>query len=399
VEAPPTSPRARLDSIDLVRGVVMVLMLLDHARDFLHRDGLTADPTDPATTTPLLFLTRWVTHFCAPTFVFLAGMSARLRRLRGVPIASVSRELVARGLFLVALELVVLRPLIWFDLDPSFLAHLQVIWVIGVSMLVLAALVHAPPLVSALFGLVLVLGHDVFDGWPRPWPADTLGEALWALLHQKTGIALGSGIVFVQYPLVPWVGVMALGYAAGGAYALARPARRRRFLLVGLASLALFLVLRALNAYGDPRPWEAQGEAWRSVAAFLAVEKYPPSLHFLGMTLGPLLVALAALDGVRPGRVLAPLLVLGRVPLFFYVLQWPTVHLLAWLFQAVAGQPIGWEALNPLTLGSELPPGCGFGLGVVYLGWGLGLALLVPLCWRFAAYERQHPERRWLRYF
>jgi uncharacterized membrane protein len=335
----------RLESIDLLRGLVMVWMLLDHARDFLHVRGLTVDPTDPATTTPLLYLTRWITHFCAPTFVLLAGVSARLQALRGKSLAELRRHLVTRGLILVALELVVLRPIIWFNLDPSFLAHLQVIWVIGWSMVILAALIAVPmPWLLAL-SLATIGLHNLADGLPRPWPADEPLEIALALLHQRTGVQVGSGIAFVQYPLVPWFAVMALGYVIGGVYAL-EPARRRRILFAaGAAAVVVFLIGRWMNVYGDPRP----------------------------------------------------LLEFGRVPLVFYVLQWPTVHVIAWLFQSIAGQPLGWERVNPLTL-EALPEGCGFDLATVYAGFALGLVLLWPICRWYAAFRRRHPDWGLLRY-
>jgi uncharacterized membrane protein len=393
--APAASPR--LESIDLLRGLVMVWMLLDHTRDFLHVDGLTRDPTDPTTTTPLLFLTRWITHFCAPTFVLLAGVSARLQALRGKPRRELARHLVARGLLLVALELVVLRPLIWFDLDPSFLAHLQVIWVIGWSMVILAGLIAVPiPWLLAL-ALATIGLHDLADGLPRAWPADEPLEIALALLHQRTGVQLGSGIVFVQYSLVPWFAVLALGYVIGGVYAL-EPARRKRILnAAGAVALVVFFAGRWINMYGDPRPWSVQATPWRTAASFFALEKYPPSLFYLAMTLGPALLALAWLDGRRVPSFARPLLDFGRVPLVFYVLQWPMVHAIAWLFQAIAGQPMGWDRINPLTL-AALPEGCGFDLSTVYAGFALGLLLLWPICRWYAAFRRRHPDRAVLRY-
>ncbi len=395
---PPPAPEAsaRLESIDLLRGLVMVWMLLDHARDFLHVEGLTGDPTAAATTTPALFLTRWITHFCAPTFVLLAGVSARLQALRGKPRRELARHLVVRGLFLVALELVVLRPLIWFHFDVGFLAHFQVIWVIGWSMVILAALIAVPA--PWLLGLALAtIGlHNLADGLPRPWPANEPLEIILALLHQKTGIQVGPGIAFVQYPLVPWFAVMALGYVVGGVYALGPVQRRRRLYLAGAALSALFLIGRWINLYGDPHPWTAQAAPWRTAASFLAVEKYPPSLFYLAMTLGPALIALAWLDGRRTAWLARPLLDIGRVPLVFYVLQWPTIHAIAWLFQSLAGQPLGWDRVNPLTL-EALPAGCGFDLATVYLGALLAFGLLWPLCRVYARFRRRHPDSAILR--
>lgn len=399
----PSNSRSRIDSIDLLRGLVMVVMLLDHMRDFLHREGLTGNPLDPAHTSAALYATRWITHLCAPTFVFLAGVSARLQRVRGTGTRTLSRFLLSRGLFLVVLELLVLRPLIWFQWDLSFVAHLQVIWAIGWSMVILAALVHTPLWFVAVFGFAQVLLHNLLDGIRMGWPADTLGEALWCLLHQRNGIELGEGVIaFVQYPLIPWCGVMALGYVAGGVFGIEAQRRRRALASLGAACVLVFFALRSGNFYGDPRPWRAplglDGAAlpaWRSALAFFDVEKYPPSLLFLCITLGIALLALAALDGCRFGRWCKPLITFGRVPLFFYVLQWPMVHLTAWLLQFVNDQPWGWDiqpALEPV-----MPPGSGFGLPGVYLGWAIGLLVLYPLCAAFAA-KKQKSRSVWLSY-
>lgn len=200
---------------------------------------------------------------------------------------------------------------------------------------------------------------------------------------------MGSAIVFVQYPLVPWFAMLALGYVIGGVYAL-EPARRRRiFCIAGAAAVRVFLVGRGVNVDGDPRPWSAQAAPWRTVASFFAVEKYPPSLLFPAMTLGPALLALAWFDGRRVASLARPLLDFGRVPLVFYILQWPTVHVIAWLFQALASQPIGWERVNPLTL-EALPEGCGFDLATVYVGFALGLFVLWPICRWYAGFRRRH---------
>jgi uncharacterized membrane protein len=404
LDANRTPARARIESIDLVRGVVMVVMLIDHMRDFLHRDGLTGDPLDPASTTLGLYATRWITHLCAPTFVFLAGVSAHLQLQRGLSKAALTRFLISRGLFLVALELLVLRPLIWFQLDLRLAAFLQVIWVIGWSMVILAGLIHAPRWLIALFGFALVCLHNTLDGITVGWPANSFGTAIWTLLHQKNAIQLGSGgaIAFVQYPLIPWCGVMALGYLAGRLFDI-EPRRRRRALAgLGVGALALFFVLRTLNVYGDLRPWSVprgvDGEPlarWRAALSFFNVEKYPPSLLYLAVTLGLALLALAALDGKRFGRLGQALITFGRVPLFFYVLQWPMVHFTAWFLQAVNGQPLGWDIQS--IFNPQMPPGAGFGLPGVFLGWAIGTVVLYPVCAAFAAYKRRN-RAVWLSY-
>ncbi len=378
----------------------MIVMLLDHVRDFVHRDGLTVDPTDPATTHAGLFFTRWITHFCAPVFVFLAGTSACLMLARGMSRRTLAGFLARRGVFLVALELVVLRPLIWFNLDYSFIAHLQVIWAIGWSMLALGAVLWLPDSLVGAVGLAMVVGHNAFAHANFTFAQFPSWAALEAVLHHKGAIRLGEGgpIAFVQYPLVPWVGVLMCGFWAGRLYGLAPGQRRRWLWWLGIVACGAFVVLRGLNAYGDPSPWTSHPTLLQSVFAFLRVEKYPPSLHFLLMTLGPALLLLAALDGVPDAGRWRLVVTLGRVPLFFYVLQWPAAHLAARLFQWLDDQPMGWDAPNPLTLGTSLPPGCGFSLAVVYFAWALCLAVLTPLCVAYARFKRTHPDWPMLRY-
>ena len=316
VGAPAT--RARLGSIDLLRGLVMIVMVLDHTRDYVHTGGLVADPTNLATTTPMLFLTRWVTHYCAPIFVFLAGVGAYLQLSRGMTTRDLSRFLVTRGLWLVVLEFTVIRVTTWFNVDYSLLANFQVIWTLGVSMIVLAALIHLPLGAIAAFGMAMVVGHNAFDGirvasWQGPGsPVPSAWDKLWILLHQGAEFVPvfgGSGpVVFVIYPLVPWVGVIALGYVCGSLYTL-DPGRRRVLLRrIGLALIAAFIVIRATNIYGDPRPWAPQGTMLFSVFSFVNTTKYPVSLLYLLMTIGPALLALAWFEsrreavGCRAGR-------------------------------------------------------------------------------------------------
>src|SRR5688572_22203083 len=261
---------ARLESIDLLRGIVMVVMALDHTRDFVHGAALRFDPTDLTQTTTAIFLTRWVTHFCAPVFVFLAGTSAYLQRARGATARQLSRYLLTRGLWLVVLEFTVVRFGMWFNVDYSFLGLMQVIWVIGVSMMVLAVLVYLPMRAIAAVGITMIVLHNALDGvqmtgWQGPGsPAPDAAAKLWMVLHQGGVFPLigASGpVVFALYPLIPWIGVMAAGYAFGTVYDL-DPARRRRVLIAsGMVMIAGFVVLRMFNIYGDPQHWRAQPSA------------------------------------------------------------------------------------------------------------------------------------------
>lgn len=399
--------RRRLDAVDLLRGLVMVVMMLDHTRDFFHADVLNFDPTDLTRTTPALFLTRWVTHFCAPIFVFLAGTGAFLQGLRGKPKGELSRFLVTRGLWLMVLELTVFRAAIWFNYDVgSFFALFQVIWVIGVSMVVLAALVHLPLRWIAAFGIAMVVLHNLLDTVTvTPWrgpgtPVPGFGATLWIMLHQSGVIfpfGEGGPSALAMYPLIPWVGVMAAGYAFGAVYTL-EPARRQRLLArLGLGMIAAFVAVRALNVYGDPSRWAVQKDAAYTVLSFLNVTKYPPSLLFLLMTLGPAMLALAWFERneSRRGALGRALVTFGRVPLFFYLGQWLVSHGLAVLAGLAAGQSIAWHFANPFDRPFPNPGNLGFSLGVVYAAWILGVLLLYPLCRWYAAVKQRRTEWWW----
>jgi uncharacterized membrane protein len=384
------STRPRLDSVDLLRGLVIVFMALDHARDFF--TNVTFEPTDLTQTTGALFLTRWITHFCAPVFVFLAGTSAFLYQARGKSRAEVSRFLLTRGLWLVVLELTVVR-LAWeFNLNyASDVLFVQVIWVIGVSMIVLAGLIHLPLGLVAGAGIAMVAGHNLLDGVSP----ESLGRwgPLWTLLHVQAPIPLrGDQVLFVIYPLVPWIGVMAAGYAFGAP--LLRPAEQRRRLLLRLGGgLTIgFLVLRAINLYGDPAPWGVQESAGRTVLSFLNTTKYPPSLLFLLMTLGPAIAALPLLERLR-GSLARAVTVYGRVPLFFYVLHLFLVHALALLVATLAGR----DPRSFLHVWMFLPDDWGYGLPVVYLVWAGVVLALYPACRWFAGVKARRREA-WLSY-
>jgi uncharacterized membrane protein len=384
------SARPRLDSVDLLRGLVIVIMALDHARDFF--TSVRFDPTDLTQTSAPLFLTRWITHFCAPVFVFLAGTSAYLYQARGKSLREVSRFLLTRGLWLVVLEWTVVRWAWMFNFNyTTELLFVQVIWVIGVSMIVLAGLVHLPLAAVAAIGIAMIAGHNLLDG-VAPESVGRWGP-LWILLHVQAPIPLrGDQAFFVIYPLVPWVGVMAAGYAFGRL--LQRPAGERRRQLLGLGGglTAAFLLARAINVYGDPAPWNMQESAGRTVLSFLNTTKYPPSLLFLLMTLGPALAALPLLERVR-GPLARSLTVFGRVPLFFYVLHLALIHALALLVGALAG----FDTRAFLRVWMFLPEEWGYGLPVVYLVWVAVVLALYPACRWFAGVKARRREA-WLSY-
>jgi uncharacterized membrane protein len=408
--------RSRIDSIDLLRGIVMVIMMLDHTRDFVHSGGLTLDPTDLTRTSVALFLTRWITHYCAPVFVFLAGTGAYLQFARGKSKRDLSKFLVSRGFWLIVLELTVVRFGVFFSLDYRFLCFLQVIWVIGVSMIVLAALIHLPLRVVAAFGIAMIALHNLLDrfqvaGWQGPGsPVPGAGAKLWILLHQAFAIfpvvSFPSPIVIVVYPLIPWIGVMAAGYAFGSLYQMDAGRRRRWLLWGGVTATCLFVFVRALDVYGDPAHWAKQKSLIFAVLSFVNTTKYPPSLDFLLMTLGPALLALWWFDanaalGTAPGfgaRLRAAFVTFGRVPLFFYLLQWYTAHLIAIVIGLIAGQPVAWQWQSPIDKFTSPPPaGVGFSLWVVYVCWIIGVLLLYPLCKWFAGVKARRSDW-WLSY-
>ncbi len=400
------SVRTRLGSIDLLRGLVMIVMVLDHTRDYVHVNGLAGDPTNLATTTAMLFMTRWVTHYCAPVFVFLAGVGAYLQHARGMSARDLSRFLVTRGLWLIVLEATVIRVTNWFNFDYSYVATLQVIWALGVSMIVLAALIHLPLRVVAGLGLAMIVAHNAFDGirvasWQGPGsPAPSVAEKLWMVLHQPTEVfpILGDGspAVLVIYPLVPWIGVIAVGYAFGAIYTLDAERRRALLLRIGLGLIAAFVVIRATNLYGDPRPWSPQSTVLFSVFSFVNTTKYPVSLLYLLMTIGPAMLALAWFEGRRnPSRAEQTLTRVGRVPLFFYLWQWPLAHGIALAVSTAAGKPTSQYFLSPPAIFAA--PASGFDLPVVYLCWITVLAVLIPLSLWFARVKERNPAW-WLKY-
>jgi uncharacterized membrane protein len=353
---------------------VMILMALDHARDFL------GGPVDLRTAAPPLFFTRWITHFGAPVFVLLAGMSAQLHGLRLGSTSAVSRFLVTRGLWLVLLEVTVVRFAWTFLVGPHFVV-LQVIWAIGVAMIALGALVWLPRSAIAVVAVALVAGHNLLDALD----ADAFGSLrwVWLLLHEPGAFApFESARWFVAYPLLPWIGVMAGGYALGAWVTLPRDERRRRFLAMGVGLTVLFVVLRTLDVYGDPQPRSVDGDPVRLLLSFLDCTKYPPSLLYLAMTLGPALCLLAALD--RPlGAWARPVVVYGRVPLFYYVLHILLLHaiavVLAWPSDGAGA--LSRQYMMNAPLGLPLP--------AVYVGWIAAVAALYPACRWFADVKRR----------
>ena len=370
-------------SIDVLRGFVMVLMALDHTRDFVM--GFAANPTDLDTTTYPLFFTRWVTHFCAPVFVLLAGTAAWLSRKKRSR-TELSRFLVSRGLWLVLLEVTIVRAGWMLNLNYHFVV-LQVIWAIGWSMVLLALLIHLPTLAVGAIGLAMIFGHNLLDGVT----ASSFGGGAWAweLVHQPAMLhPIPWTTVRVVYPLIPWSGVMAVGYALGALLDVPTSERKRRLYTLGLALIAAFIVVRGLRIYGDPHPWSSQPRGFGfTLLSFLNCEKYPPSLCYLLMTLGPSLCILAWLTARTPGPLARVFETFGRVPLFYYLLHLFIIHAVVILL--VLPRLLTDAAFRTQLLSTGAPA---YHLPTVYLAWLLSLLLLLPLCRRFSALKRRSPH-------
>jgi len=382
--------RPRLHSVDLLRGLVMVLMALDTVRAYF--SPLRVEPAGLSGLSVDLFLTRWVTHLCAPVFVLLAGAGAYLALANGIPRREQARFLAVRGLGLIVLELTVVRLLWTFNLiyagQPLVL---HAVAALGVCMIALAGLLALPVTVVAGVGIAIIAGHNLLDGLD---PAALGGWGpVWRMLHLPGPVELPGGIsLVVIYPVLPWIGVIAVGYALGAVLTAPAEIRRRTLVRLGVGLTLAFLVLRAWNGYGDPAGWAIHTSTRQSVLSFFDTTKYPPSLLFLLMTLGPALLLLAAADAWRgvAGDVLA---LIGRVPLFYYVLHLGVIHALALIIGTLAG----FEPRAFLTAWPFLPPGWGYGPPVIFALWAAVVLTLYPACRWFAAVKVGHPNS-WLRY-
>jgi uncharacterized membrane protein len=382
--------RPRIESVDILRGVVMILMTLDHTREFFGNPA--ANPTDLQATTAPLFFTRWITHFCAPTFFLLTGTGAFLaRRRKSIP--ELSRFLFTRGLWLIFLEVVVSRGFGWqFNFNYRVTA-LLVLWALGWAMITLSALVYLPPSVIGAFGVLMIALHNLLDSVRST-------NLLWSILHVPNALVTTPRFsIFEGYPLIPWIGVTAAGYSLGQIYGWPVERRRRFLLRLGLVSAALFIVIRAINIYGDPRPWAHQKSAVFTVLSFLNTNKYPPSLLYLLMTLGPALLLLCAMESGTP-RWMKPALIFGKVPMFYYLVHIPLIHLFAIAVCYARYGTAYWmfESNDLLSFPVSSPPGWGYSLPVVYLVWLIVVVALYPLC-RWFAGVRQRRSDPWLSYF
>jgi uncharacterized membrane protein len=385
----------RIHSIDLLRGTVMIIMALDHVRDYFHAGAFQFDPTDLSRTDVPLFFTRWITHFCAPVFTFLAGASAFLNGTKKTK-KELSFFLFTRGLWLVLAEVLIVT--LGWTFNPLYpVLILQVIWAIGVSMMVLSVMIYLPRTVLLILGLALIAGHNLLDAPPATGNQST--SVLMAILHQRQFFPMKPFSVMLGYPVLPWIGIMITGYAFGQLYLPTYDAGKRRKALIwlGLSAIALFILIRFIDIYGDQRHWSAQKTPVFTLLSFLNTTKYPPSLLYTLMTLGPAMLFLAFME--KPlNRFTGKLVVFGRVPMFFYLLHIYLIHALAVMAAALSGYKwsdmvlTGWVSMN-----AQLQ-GYGFSLVFTYALWIIIIIGVYPLCKWYDNYKRVNRDTWWLSY-
>lgn len=383
----------RIESLDLLKGLVMVIMALDHVRSYFHYDSFFFSPTDPENTNAAIFFTRWITHYCAPVFTFLAGISAYLVG-RKKSKSELSSFLLKRGVWLVFVDLVIVNFAWYFDVQFSTIS-LLVFWFLGVSMIFLAAVIHLPLKYILIVSIIIVFGHNLLDYF-------TIEKTIfWSVLHEFSFFPMESGkLLFVGYPIIPWIGVMSLGYYFGSFYSsTTEPLKRQKlFKIIGVATIGAFIAIRLINGYGNLSHWKSYDTVLQTLFSFLNPAKYPPSLTFILMTIGPALLVLAYTENVT-GKMVNFFSVFGKVPFFYYVIHIYVIHALALIL--AWGTGFGWKSMI-ITAGwvSSTPELKGYGLsvGYLYLIWIGLIILLYPLCKKFSLYKLNHKEKTWLSY-
>jgi uncharacterized membrane protein len=388
------APSDRIATIDILRGLVIVIMALDHTREFTNASGWAFNPLSAEDSTPLLYATRWITHLCAPAFVFLAGASARLQALRGLSGGALAQRLVARGLWLIVLELTLIG-FAWSFSIP-YLQFLQVIWAIGWSMILLALVVWAPPIVSLLIGAAIIATTSVVVQTQAEAFANV--PALWAVLYRGVGFIPSpeNAWAFIAYPIIPWFGVMALGYGMGAIFA--SPKRSTWLTLIGAVMIAAFLALRLPNLYGNLRDWAPGADAFWTFAAIMDVSKNPPVLHFVLITLGLVFVLAPALERL-PKPVAGFFRTFGAVPLMAYVAHIAVMHLYAIGVRLITGADLTpmFDTMRTFIFASEHFGDFSLPIGYVYLVWFAVVATIYPLC-RYWQGVKQRRKDWWLSY-
>ena len=384
--------KPRIQSLDVLKGLVMIIMALDHTRDYFHASAFLFNPTDPTQSTLPVFFTRFITHFCAPTFFFLAGVSAFMVGKRKSK-AELSSFLIKRGLWLILVEFTLVTFAWQFDFQFR-INGIAVIAMLGISMIILAALINIPRNALIILCCLVILGHNLLDRVHFP------DNFLWAIIHQQEAFTLSSGFKFyLDYPIIPWFAVMALGFCFGSFYDKYFDAGKRRkiFNTIGVLAIALFFVLRASNIYGDQVRWTSFGNIESTIMSFFQLTKYPPSLLYLLITMGPMFLFLGNSEHLK-GRIVSFISTYGRVPFFYYIVHLYIIHLLAVVFGLLSG--FGWLLLVLPDWILELPTvrGYGFSLGVVYIVWIVVIAITYPLCRWYDNYRSRHPDKWWLSY-
>ncbi|MFY0598706.1 MAG: DUF1624 domain-containing protein [Cyclobacteriaceae bacterium] len=386
--------QSRITSIDLLRGIVMIIMALDHVRDYFHNEAFLYNPLDLTQTSTPIFLTRFITHFCAPVFVFLAGTSAYfVGRKKGVKDLSI--WLLKRGIWLVIVEITIIKFGWMFKLDFS-LVVLQVIWVLGISMVFLAAFIHIPKKLAIAVCLIFVFSHNAFDEFQ---PSDSF-STIWAFLHQFKVVSVGEINVFVGYPIIPWIFVMPLGYHFGRFYNsdVSTEIRRKRLRQIGFTTILLFVILRSSNLHGDPVAWSTQESTIFTMLSFINVFKYPPSLLYLLVTIGPAILLLGFSENWN-GRISKPIITIGRVPMFYYIIHIYIIHAAAVVAALLTGYSISNMIIDVWITEQPELKGYGFDLWVVYLIWVVLLTVLYPMSKWYENYKRNNRDKWWLSYF
>lgn len=371
----------------------MIIMALDHTRDILHLTAVTDSPTNLQTTTPGLFLTRWITHFCAPTFVFLSGASAFLSFQKTNNIAASCRFLITRGVWLIVLEFTLVNFGVWFD--PHFSVFLfDVIATIGVGFIILSMLLKASTKTILIIGLSIIFLHNL-SGY-IPAGNGSLLKRISMMLVLPGAIPFGKGSLFIMgYPPLPWLGIMLTGFAVGRLFNYPAERRKSIFAKIGLASLVLFLVIRGINVYGDSVQWSEQKNGVFKMLSFLNVTKYPPSLVFCLLTLGVMFLVLSIAEGIE-NKFTRVTTVYGKVPLFYFLIHWYIIHPLLFVIVFLQGYKVA-----DLVFGTNLgrPKGVsGVNLFYVYLIWAGVVILLYPVCKWYGRYKEIHRDKQWLRY-
>ena len=382
----------RIQSIDILKGLVMVIMALDHTRDYFHYDSFFFSPEDVTKSNLPIFFTRWITHFCAPAFSFLAGLSAFMVSRRKTK-KELSSFLIKRGVWLVIIELTIVNFSWYFDVSFSS-PGLFVIWVLGISIIALAGIIYLPRNYILIFSCILIFGHNLLDSIHFD------GNVLWSIIHEYNFFDLGNGYDFeTAYPLIPWVAVMSLGYYFGAFYneSFGANKRKKMFNIIGISSIVLFTILRFTNVYGDFSLWQNYDTISKDLISFFNPSKYPPSLLYLLMTLGATFLFLANTENLK-GKLLEFFKTFGRVPFFYYILHIYLIHILALVLAELSG--FGWQIMILKDWVTEVPElkGYGLSLGYVYLVWIGIILILYPLCRKFDLYKQNNKEKWWLSY-